>query len=180
MAVTRQYQTYYAISLTHHSETWGGVTYNKILVKEFPDSYLKSIDTTNAASANFLYPMLYKNRYYLEGQAEGHITLYNSHVSNTATVTAYTVSLKKTKDVPSSEDTIGTYTKSISTDNSVATTSYLTLPVYMNISKSLVDASEKLILHIEYTSTGGTMNVAHANDSTDIDIKIKLPYAPRG
>jgi len=182
MPIEANYKTYYAIHLNHWSETWGGVTYNKLLVKDFPDSNLVSTATTKASSIDFLYPRLVENKYILDGLAEGHFTLYNDNASTVTTVTAYTVSVKKTDDVPSNETILGSYTKNISSDNSVATRSYLTLPIYMttsNTPKISVDANEKLILHIEFTG-GSDLCISHANDSDNIDIEIKLPYAPTG
>ena len=34
MSVDRMYQTYYGVYLNHWSDTWGGITYNEMLVKE--------------------------------------------------------------------------------------------------------------------------------------------------
>ena len=179
MSNLTQYQTYYAIHLDHYSETWGGNEYNKQITKEFPNEYLITTDYTNASSADFLYPMLYKNIYLLDSVADGHLTLYNQSTSTPTAVTSYTVSIKKTDDVPSNETTLGSYTNSITTDNSVGTDDYLTLPIFINITKQVVNENEKLILHIDFTG-GSDLCIAHANDSSIIDTKITLPYAPQG
>jgi len=179
MPIEANYKTYYGIHLNHYSTTWAGNTYNKILVTEFPDSNLVSTDTTNASSADFLYPRLISNKAYIDGVAEGHITLFNNGSSST-TVTSFTVSLKKTDDVPSNETVLGSYTASISSDNSVAASGYLTLPFFMPIDKQTLDENEKMILHVEYVSGSSDMCIAHANDSSNIDIRIKIPFAPVG
>jgi len=179
MPIEANYKTYYAIHLNHYSTAWAGNTYNKILVTEFPDENLVSTVTTNATSADFLYPRLITNKTYLDGVAEGHITLYNNG-STTTTVTNFTVSLKKTDDVPNNETVLGSYTKSISADNNIASSNYLTLPFYMPIDKQTLNENEKLIFHIEYTTDSSDLCISHANDSSNIDIKIKVPYAPTG
>jgi len=181
MGLTKLYQTYYAVELDHVGESWGGNTYTKLLVTEYPDDAIESTASTQSADVTFLYPTIVANVYYLDGIAEGYITLQNCHASNTATVTSYTVTLKKTEDVPSAETTLGSYTQSISTDNTIAAvTGELRLPVYMNISHQKVTENEKLLLNITYVSTGGTVYVKHELDSSDPDIKIKVPYLPQG
>ena len=180
MSNLTQYQTYYGIHLDHYSETWGGNEYNKMLTKSFPNVNLISTATSSTASEiKFLYPTLYKNVYYLDGVANGHITLYNKSTSTATSVTAYTVSIKKTDDEPGNETTLGSYTNSITTDNSLPTHNYLTLPVFVDITKQVVNEGEKLILSISVTG-GDDICLSHANDSSDIDIKIELPYAPQG
>ena len=179
MPIEANYKTYYGIHLNHYSTSWGGNTYHKILVTEFPDSNLVSTDTTNTSSADFLYPRLITNKAYLDGVAEGHITIYNNGSSAT-TVTNFTVSLKKTDDVPSNETVLGSYTANISSDNSIPSSGYLTLPFFMPIDKQTLDENEKLIFHVEYTSNSNDLCIAHANDSNNVDIKIKVPYAPTG
>jgi hypothetical protein len=176
MPIEANYKEYYAIHLDHYSTVWAGNTYNKILVTEFPDLNLVSTVTTYASSAKFVYPRIITNKCYVDGVAEGHITLYNNSTS-TATTTNYTVTLSKTEDVPSTETTLGTYSKTISTGNTLTSKSYLTLPFYINIDKKPLNENEKLLLYIAHTSTG-SMCICHANDSSNIDVKIRVPYAP--
>ena len=179
MVIEAHYKEYYGVHLNHYSHSWGGVTYNKVLVTAFPDSNLVSTDTTKSADVSFLYPRLVTNKTYIDGTAEGHITVYNND-SGATTVTAFTVTLKKTKDVASSATALGSYTGTISSDNSVAATGYLTLPFFMTIDQGILEANEKLFFNVKFTSDGSLMCVSHANDSADIDIYIKVPFAPSG
>ena len=55
MSVTRQFQTYYGMHLDHWSETWGGVTYHKLLMKSYPTTNLISTTTSGSKSTVFLY-----------------------------------------------------------------------------------------------------------------------------
>ena len=178
--ITRQYQTYYGIHLNHHEETWGGNTYNKILVKEYPHEDLSTTDTTDATSITFLLPQMYMYKYYLDGITEGWFTLYNQDTSNSATLDSFTVSLLKTEDVPNDETTLGSKTMSLSSDNTINASSYLKVPIFIFLDKQVVEAGNKLILKLEVSTTGGDVVFSHANDSTNQDVKIKIPYAPTG
>jgi len=181
MGITRQFQTYYAISLVHHVESWGGVDYNEILSTDYMDTDLISTVSTAASTLDFIYPSIYKNKYYLDGIATGHFTLYNNnHSTSTATVSSYTISLLKTEDVPLATTVLGSVTETLSSDNTIPPENYLTLPIFMILDKALVEAGEKLILRIEYTSTGGDMCIMHDNDSTEEDTMIELPYYQGG
>lgn len=182
MSVTRMYTTYYGVDLNHYSDTWGGVTYNKILVKEYPNEFLSTVSNTlDDDSITFMYPTLYKNKYYLDGVAEGHLSIYNQHSTTTYQVTDFTVNIKKTDDVPNNETTIGTYTKTLSANNDVPPEDYLTLPIYINIEKQIVNPSERILLNLEITHNGGNdVGFSHWNDSSIPDLKIKIPYAPQG
>ena len=181
MADSIQYQTYYAMDLDHIGESWGGNTYTKILAKEYPDEALKSTASTQSNDVTFLYQTAFKNVYYLNGVAEGHITLQNCHAADTATITTYTVTLQKTKNVAGGLSTVASYTRSISANNTIAATgAELRLPVYMDISKQTISDDNKLLLKITYESTDGTVYVKHELDSNDPDIKLKIPYQPPG
>ena len=179
--ITRQYQTYYGIHHYHHTESWAGTTYNKILVKEYPDSDISTSSYTINKDVSFLYPTLYKNRYYLDGTAEGHIKIYNTHSTTTYNVTSYTVTLKKTPNIPGDETTLGSQTETITSSNNVPPEDYIVLPIVMNINKQRVDENEKILLNIVFTGNDSSdLAVEHFNDSTIESIKIKLPYAPTG
>ena len=187
MSVLRQFQTYYGIYLPHWETDWGGDTYHSLLVKELPSQYLVSEDYINDTEATFIYPSMYASKYYLDGQIEGHISIFNTSTTNddVGSVTDYTVTLKKSSDEPNSEETLATVTRVISSDNSVPTEDYLTLPIYMPIDKKLVEANEKLMLYVSFSTgtdpTDGDLVIACANSSSpDYDIKMKIPYAPSG
>ena len=187
--IEANYKIYYGIHLNHYSYTWGGNTYNKLLTQEYPSDELQSTASTNSASANFLYPRLVGNPTYIDGVAEGHVTLFNSSSAASATIDDYTVALYKTNDLASNEDQLGTYSISISADNVIFKTGEyddhghsdtLVLPVYIPILKQKVDVDEKIYLAISYTSSSGSVWIGHYNGTDPDDIKIKIPYAPMG
>jgi len=183
MGITRQYQTYYGVYLNHWSEAWGGNTYHEILVKEYPNEYLSTTSNSVCSDITFMYPSLYKNKYYLDGQLEGHLSIYNDSSTTTFYVNSFTVSLKKTDDVPSNETTLGSITTTVSTAGDVPPQDYITLPIYINISKQLVEPSERLLLNMKFTESSASYDhlaFSHWNDSSIPDLKIKVPYAPEG
>jgi len=185
MSVLRQYQDYYAIHLTHYSLDWAGNTYNTLLVKEFPSEYLEGDLSQDVRTMSFIYPSMYANKYYLDGIAEGYFSVTNTSTTNddTSKVTSYTVTLEKTPNRPGETETIFTITRLVSTASSVASSSYLSLPIYAQIDKKLIEANEKLILTVSFTGvqpSNGYLGIACANDSDNIDNHIKIPYAPSG
>jgi len=177
MGLTRQYQTYYAISLKHWQEVWGGNTYNTLLVKEHPSEDLVSDDFILSDEVSFIYPLMYESKYYLDGIIEGFIGIYNNHSTTTATITSYTVTLKKQANTDPSPSTLATMTRTLTANNTIPPKDYIFLPLFMPVEHQKVDVSEKLILTISFVSTGGTCGVACANDSSVLDNLIKLPYA---
>jgi len=185
MGLSRQYQTYSVVHLNHYDITWAGIAYNKILVKDFPSEYLVTEDYTCDVShtAEFLYPVSVLNKYYLDGLAEGMFSIYNESTTTAYDVTAYVINIKKSPDVGGGDETLGTYSNTISSDNSVPTEDYLSLPIYINIDHKLVEEDERLLLEVSYTCAGDTLGdtgIAHANDRTNADGYIKIPYAPEG
>jgi len=185
MGVLRQMQTYYAIHLEHYSLDWSGEIYDTLLVKEFPSEYLEGDYSQDVRELSFIYPSMYSAKYYLDGIAEGYFSVFNSSTGtdDTGTVSSYTVKLETTPDSAGAETTIFTITRTVSTASSVASSSYLSLPIYAPIDAKLVNADEKLILTLSFTGTqpsSGYLGIACANDSTNIDNLIKIPYAPSG
>jgi len=178
--ITRQYQTYYGIHLDHHEEVWGGNTYNKILVKQYLNADISTTDTTDATSITFLLPQMYMYKYYLDGMTEGWFTLYNQDTSNNATLDSFTVSLLKTEDVPNAEVALGSKTMNLSSNNTISKSGYLKVPIFIYLDKQVVEAGNKLLLRLEISTTGGDVIFYHANDSSNEDVKIKIPYAPTG
>lgn len=170
------------MKLDHYNHSWGGVNYTTFLLTEFPDSNLVSTVTTKTTTMDFIYPRKIGQND-IDGVAEGHFTLYNSESSGTA-ITAYTITLYKTADIPTSMTALGSYTNTLSSDNFITAYNYLTLPIYMDITHDpdnpSLENDEKLVLRISYTSMGSNVCICHANDSTSVDIKIKIPFAPTG
>lgn len=179
MPIEANYQVYYGMQLDHYSHIWGGITYNRFLWTEFPNENLSSTPTAQILTADFIYPRTI-GKTDLDGVAEGHFTIYNNSTTSASTVTSYTVTLLKTADVPNSMETLGSYSNVISTFNSVATHNYLTLPMYIPISKQILEYNEKLILRIAFSTTTSELCICQMNDSTDVDIQIKIPFAATG
>jgi hypothetical protein len=175
MPIEANYVTYYGIHLDHYSTSWGGNTYNKLLVTEYPSEDLVSTVSTESTDVTFLYPRVITNKTYLDGLAEGHITFYNTSGSE-STVTTMTVSLKSTEDVPSSTTVLGSYSGSYS-DASMADDGFLTLPFYIPIDEQTLNENEKILLNITFTASTGNVSISHALDSSLEDIKIKIPYS---
>ena len=190
MPIEGQYQTYYGIHLRHYSYTWGGSTYNKLLTKEYPSEELKSAASSNTTTADFLYPKLVGNPAYMDGIAEGHITLFNSSSGASATIDDYTVTLYKTDNVPSNETQVGSYSQTLTSYNVAFKkdetdgdqgSDTLVLPIYMPINKKKIDVDEKLFLRITFSSAQSSdVWIGHYNGTDPDDIKIKIPYAPTG
>jgi len=175
--IEAQYRVYYAIHLNHYSYPWGGTTYNKLLVTEYPNYDLSSVTFTQASTAKFLYPRLVGNPTYVDGVAEGHFFLWNSHAADTTTINSYTVTLIKTPNVSDNETTLGIDAETLTANNTIVAKGTLCLPIYMNIDHIKLSKNDKIILQIDYTDDGaGTVNIIHDNDSTLEDIKIKIPY----
>lgn len=177
-----QYVTYYGIHLDHHTETWGSMTFNKILVTEYPDPNLVCAATTDACvtTNKFLYPLLVQSKYYLDGIMDGHVT-FKSDATAGRTCTGYSVSLNKLSNAGVSTN-IGFMSFTFPSTYTFTANSYLTVPVYMQLNKQPVSENEKLYFSVTLTTamTSGQILLSHANDSSVPDIKIRIPYAPTG
>ena len=176
-----QYQTYYGVHLDHHVELWGGMSFNKILVLDYPDPNLSCTSLTEACgnvNLDFLYPLLVQSKYFLDGMMEGHVTFKCGAAAKTAT--GYIVSLKKLSQ-SGTVTNLGYMSYNFLTTYNFTANSYLTVPVYIQLSKSAVNENEKLFLRVQLVTveTSG-INLSHYNDSSVPDIKIRVPYAPTG
>jgi len=181
LGITRLYQTYYGVHLHHWTENWGGNAYNKFLVKDYLDADVYSEPTSDGASAiTFLNYGLYKNVYYLDGVAEGHFRLYNNHASDTTELTSFTVTIQKIDDAGTTTD-LAAHTETLSSPSSITAGQFVACPIRLNIEKAKIEASEKLLLKLEFSAgQNDKLIFYHDNSSTDEDVKIKLPYAPVG
>jgi hypothetical protein len=179
-----QYQTYYAVHLDNHVELWSSMSFNKILVLEYPDANLSCTATTDATGSvniDFLYPLLVQSKYFIDGILDGHVT-FKSDATIGRTCTDYSVGLNKLNNAGGVTN-IGymSYTFSPTFTTTVAN-QYLTVPIYMQIDKQPVNENEKLFLRIKLGTamTTGQWFLSHANDSSVPDIKIRIPFAPTG
>ena len=167
-----------------HVESWGGVNFNKILVLDYPDPNLRCTGTTDAAAAgkvnDFLYPLLVQSKYFLDGTVDGHVT-FKSDATAGRTATGYTVSLKKL-NITGTTTTLGTMSFTFPVVYTFTANGYLTVPIYMMLTKQPVNENEKLVLSVQLltTMTVNQILLSHANDSSVPDIKIRIPYAPTG
>jgi len=178
-----QYQTYFGVHLDHHVEIWGGRSFNKILVLEYPDPNLVCTGTTDATGSvqiDFLYPLLVQSKYFLDGVMDGHVT-FKADATAGRTCTGYAVSLKKLSDA-GIETNLGTMSYTFGATYSFTANQYLTVPIYMQLSKQPVNENEKLFLRVSLVTamTANQIVLSHYNDSSVPDIKIRIPYAPTG
>lgn len=176
-----QYQIYYGVHMDHHVESWGGMNFNKILVLEYPDPNLVCTALTEACgnvNLDFLYPLLVQSKYFLDGVMDGHVTFKCGAAAKTCT--GYVVWLNKLSDAGTITN-LGSMPYTFATTYNFTANSYLTVPVYMQLSKQPVNENEKLFLRINLVTTAASgINLSHANDSSVPDIKIRVPYAPTG
>lgn len=181
--ITKQYQTYHGVYLDHWSEIWADVEYNEVLLKSYPNEYLSTTSNSICSDITFMYPSLYKNKYYIDGFVEGHFSLYNTSSSVTYTIVGYTVTLYKTKDIPNTEEELGSFSNIISVSNTLPPEDWLTLPIYFNVSQALITENERLLLTLTFTESSSSYTYiafSHWNDADIHDIEIKIPYAPTG
>jgi len=179
-----QYQTYFGVHFDHHVEIWGGTTFNKILVLEYPDANIVCTDKTDATGGvniDFLYPLLVQSKYFLDGMLDGHVT-FKADATAGRTATGYTVSLNKLSGSGGTPIALGSMTYTFSPTYTFTANQYLTVPVFIQLNKQPVNENEKLFLRINLatTMTAGQLFLSHANDSSVPDIKIRIPYAPTG
>lgn len=176
MPITAQYQTYYGIHLNHRTETWGGIDYNKILVKDTPDIECVSTISTNCTStASFMLPDLIKNKFYLDGLAYGHFHLYNWSSSVSDTITSVSITLKTLNNVGTYND-IGVYTAILTYILNIG--DIIAVPFSMNLDKIDISENEKIVLTLQATTDAHTA-FYHDIVATEgnMDIELILPYA---
>jgi len=177
------YQSYFGVHLDHHVETWGSMTFNKILVLEYPDANLvctDKTDVTGGVNLNFLYPLLVQSKYFLDGVCDGHVT-FKSDATAGRTATGYTVALNKLSSAGFVTN-LGSMSYTFASAYTFTANSYLTVPIYMQMNKQPVNENEKLFLTVSLATamTAGQLFLSHANDPSVPDIKIRIPYAPTG
>ena len=186
MPVEKTYQVYYGINLQDFSDIWGGRTYKTLLVKEFPSEYLTSYDTSSATDTRFEYPSLWKNKYYIDGTVEGWVSFMNTHASTTYKISSFGVELIKTANIPSNETILGSYSYTFSTPTDIVAQDTLTVPIFVNIEKKLVEEDERLLLRVYMynnsatSASVGSVFIACYNSSSPVDMQIKIPYAYSG
>lgn len=175
MVMEAQYKTLYGIHFNHHAEIWGQKSFNKILVKNYRDDDLVMTDTTGVDStASFLYPIMIKSSYTLNGLIEGHFKVYNS-AGVARDLDDYTVTLKKINNagnitIIAEQETV------ISGSYSIPSLDTVAFPINMTITKQNIKSNEKLFLHFDITGNSA-LQLSHYNDSSLVDIKIDLPIA---
>lgn len=180
MPITAQYQTYYGIHLNHWTETWGGVNYKKLLVKDTPDIECVSTVTSPCISStvSFIMPELVIGKYYIDGIASGHFHLYNMGTS-AHTVSSVSVTLCLVNSIGSIRD-IGMYETTLS--YSIVSLDIIAIPFYINIAKAEVLENEKIVLFIQCDVSSSNILYYHDIEPSDgsMDVLIKIPYASGG
>ena len=170
-----------AMQMDDYTKSWGGVDYNTFLFESWPTliADYNVTATTDADSIRYLYPIAPDTKYVIDGLVEGAIVFYNADAGTASTLTSFTVSLKKTDDVPSNETTIGTVTSTVS--DSIAAETYGTYPFYFSCDGSDTDkhvgADELMLVYVEISHSGGDLEMSHASDSSNQDLIITIPIA---
>ena len=171
-----KYQTLYGMQLDDWTKSWGGVSYNTYLTEQsdYFNGNLNNTATTDADDIRFLYPKAPSNTYYLDGLLEGFFTVYNADGGSTATFTSYTAYLKYTEDASDSEVTIESFANTVS--DSIGTTSYGVYPIMMFLEHEEIPKATRLLLHINIVHSGGDLEFSHANDDTNHDLMVRIPF----
>lgn len=179
MAFDTKKLTLYAIQMDDYTKSWGGVNYNTFLMGNYPElcADYNITDTTDADTLRFLYMVAPDSVYVVDGVVEGEVVFYNAHAADSTTLTSFTVSLRKTGDVPSNETTLGTVTSTVS--DTILKETYGTYPFFFSVDGSdiakHVTADELLLVYLEISHSGGDLEFSHANDSTNKDLIINIP-----
>ena len=179
MVFNTQKVTLYGIQMDDYTKSWGGVNYNTFLMGSFPDliADYNSTDRTDADELRFLYMIAPDNKYVIDGVVDGAVVFYNAHAADSTTLTSYTVSLRKTGDLPSSEVTLGTMTNAVG--DTILKETYGTYPIHFNVDgdddDKHVGEDELLLLYISIDHTGGDLEFSHANDTANKDLIINIP-----
>lgn len=165
--------------MNDYTKSWGGVNYNTFLMDAYPElcADYDYTGTTDADTLRFLYMIAPDSVYVVDGVVDGEIVFYNAHASAAATLTDFTVSLRKTEDVPSNETTLGSVTSTVS--DSIAAQTYATYPFFFSVDGSdenkHVTINELLLLYLAINHTDGDLEFSHTNDSTSKDLIINIP-----
>jgi len=176
MVFTTQKRTYYGVIIDDYTKTWGGLDYNTFLMDEIVNENLNYTDTTDADDIRFLLPFSPASSYVIDGVVEGFFAVYNAHAADTSTLNSYTVSLKKTADVPSAETTLATMSNTLSSET-IAKETYGYYPIYFDVDQKTVDAEDELLLlYLSMDFTDGDLEWSHANDSANIDLEVSIPF----
>ncbi|MCK5018099.1 MAG: hypothetical protein KAS32_13665 [Candidatus Peribacteraceae bacterium] len=171
--------TLYPIQMDDYQKSWGGVDYKIFLMENFPEmcADYNFTDVTDADTLRMLYMSSPDNVYVVSGVVSGEIVFYNAHAGESATLTSFTVSLRKTDDVASNETTLGSKTSAVG--DSIAAETYQTYPFFFDVDASddakHVKKLEYMLLYLSIDHTGGNLKFSHANDSSSKDLIINIP-----
>lgn len=183
MGVNRQFIKFYGVELSDWDETFGTFSAtHHFMLREYVSEAASSTDSSPASDTNmFLYPFDIERVYYIEGLAEGHITIAASGC--TATITDYRVTICKTFEGASQADveiaTTGTITvnDSIAWDVANSIGDEIVYPFFIHISpEAQCSEGERLYLKVECTcSDKGCAILMHSNDASWQDLFIDIP-----
>jgi len=184
MGFLPNYQEYYGLHYNHFKYTWGGVDYNKILVKTDsvePDDVLDGMamsTSTEDTTVYFIIPSSYKYRYYLDGWCEGYWTFENWDEAIGTYLTDYTITLESVDDAGNVE-ALGNYVAS-SIDQDVDAGYEVCFPFKFDLNRVLVDEGSKLRLKIYYysTATDNCGIIFYKSPVYGHTLSISIPYAP--
>lgn len=175
MVFTTQKQTFYGIQMDDWTYTWAGLDYNNYLMSEMINENLNYTATTDNDAIRYLMPFSPASSYVIDGLVEGFFCVYNADTGTASTFNSYTISLKKTKDVPSAEETLGTMVNAVA--DTVAVSSYAYYPIYFWVDEKEIDAEDELLLlYMTMDFTNGDLEWSHANVTDPYDLTVKIPF----
>jgi hypothetical protein len=182
MGVDRQFISFFGVELNDWLETFGSIANTHyFMLREYVSEGASTVDSSEASDTHkFLYPFDIEQIYFLEGTAEGQITLVA--VSCTSCITDYRVTICKANRDDNSEKELGT-TGVVTvndvlvwdTPNSVG--EEMVYPFYIHISpEKKITEKERLYLKVEVTCSDNCTHLYHSNDATWDDIRIDIPF----
>lgn len=178
----RQFITFYGLCLDDWTETFGTfANTHYFILKEYKN---KDVAYTEYSSAtlvhNFLFPFDLERIYYLEGTAEGQITV--AAQDGESVVTEYKVSIYKTYQGAALPDyemaTTGwrPVNAVLAWDVGYAVGQERVLPFFIHISpEEVVTEHERLFIRVEVHCNEFTV-LWHSNDATWEDLFIDIPF----
>lgn len=179
MSDLRDYIKFYGIWLDDWETTWGAVTFERFLLREWTENAESEASSTWIAEGrSFLYPHHLTKKYFLEGVVEGEISFgatAASHVSN------YEVTVFKINTDTTSTDlvTTGVITP---TNNTIGALGVITYHFWIDAynAKELGEY-DRIGVRVEWNTggaaSGATAKLYHDYDATyGYDLWIDLPF----
>jgi len=169
--IDTKYLKYYGCDLDDKGLYWGGVTYTKQMVEEYPDIET-SVTTSTAGTIVFLFPKI-ESITYIDGLVKGNFKIHNDTGSG-ITLSNFTITLKK-YDIGNTETTlVSFYFTDVS--NTVGDGEWLNVPFEFNCDRQIIYPYERLTVSLQTISSN--FKICHDIDTKwGNDFSIELPIA---